>query len=178
MRAGAWAFGELIFSALDGATAEAKALERGCVEALKTSAATRYINGLRLAKVQNTCMIVGAFGILETEVGRLSAYRCSKKPLHDLASTLEQEGQGCLARDLRIIIRAVNVLKHGRGPSHDSLLQLQDKPSYLAVKADAEEFFCEGDVSEVPALVDVDSKFAAAASRVLREVIEATDPWV
>lgn len=175
--AGAWSFGELILSALDRATADAAALEKECVETLETSVATVYINGLRLAKVQNVCMIVGAFGLLEAEVSTLDAYRDARKPLQALISQLERDGKERLARRLWVLVKAVNVLKHGEGRSYSSLLGIQDRPSYLRVKARPDDFFCEGDVSEVPTLVDVDSAFVAAAVDVLSEVLEAIDSW-
>lgn len=175
MTGGAWTFGDLIVLALDRATADARALEDECLEALKTSGATVYVNGLRLARVQNVCMIVGAFGILEAEVSSLRAYRCSKKPLQDLVAALERGGRCCLAQRLRILTRAVNVLKHGRGPSHEWLMNLKEKPAFLRVKVSPKEFFNEGDVSEVPTLVDADSEFVAAAASTLREVVEVIE---
>ncbi len=177
MTGGAWSFGELIFAALSRATVDAEALERECLGALETGAATRYINGLRVAKVQNVCMIVGAFGILEAEVSSLDAYKGSTKPLQDLIDRLEQEGKADLAKRLWIFTKAVNVLKHGKGRSHDCLLGLEDRPPFLRVRGRCDAFFHEGDVSEVSTLIDVDAAFVAAASGVLREIVAEIDPW-
>lgn len=165
---------ELIPAALIRAIRDARSLQDRCSEELETGAATSSVNGLRLARVQRVCMVVGAFGILEAELQGLTGY---KRPFADLVRHLEEEGEDDLSERVLLFTKAVNVLKHGLGPSHSFLLAHDNLPSFFQVKVDPSQFFSEGDVSEVDTLVEVNAEFMAAATKVIAEVAEVARPW-
>lgn len=165
---------ELIPAALSRSIRDAKALQERCDEELETGAATSSVNGLRLARVQRVCMVVGAFGILEAELQSLAGY---KRPFPELVKHLEEVGNYDLAERLFLFTKAVNVLKHGLGPSHSFLLKQDTLPPFIRVKSDPRQFFSEGDVSEVGTLVEVNAEFTAAATQVIDDVVKVVRPW-
>lgn len=179
--------GELVLAALCRGRDDAAELESRCLAELETGAATRFINGLRMAKQQNVCMVVGAFGILEAELQRTAPatssvvapeepgrdHKHDSNPLRDFIREQRARGEHDLAERLSLFVDAINVLKHGRGPSHDTLLK-RSAP-FLRVKRSHEELFCEGDVSELSTLVDVNSQFMAAAVETIEDVVRVRD---
>ena len=62
----------------------------------------------------------------------------------------------------------MNVLKHGRGRSYERLLARPGEVEFK-VKAPDENFFSEGDVSEVGVLIDVDDGFVRRCAAVIEE---------
>ena len=52
---------------------------------------------------------------------------------------------------------AINVLKHGRGPSYDELLRQKELIPFKVKRS--ELFFNEGDIAEILMLIDVDDQF-------------------
>lgn len=63
------------------------------------------------------------------------------------------------------------MLKHGRGRSYDALVAKSEN-LHFRVKLPGEAFICEGDVSEVSTLVEVDDTFVISCSEVIHEVSE------
>lgn len=61
------------------------------------------------------------------------------------------------------------MLKHGRGRSYDALVAKAGALRFR-VKLPGEAFFCEGDVSEVSTLIEVDDTFVLSCAEVIREV--------
>ncbi|MCT0231002.1 hypothetical protein KQ306_09090 [Synechococcus sp. CS-1324] len=79
---------------------------------------------------------------------------------------IEQTGDFELRDRFEILQRAANVLKHGRGRSHDELMAQRGQLPFRVGAED--EFFNEGNVSDLATLVKVDSKF-------LRHCVETID---
>jgi len=65
-------------------------------------------------------------------------------------------------------VLAINALKHGRGRSYDALLAENDLP--FLIKRPDENFFTEGDVSEVSILIQVDDQFVLGCAEVIQDV--------
>jgi hypothetical protein len=85
---------------------------------------------------------------------------------------LDAAGNGEL-RDLFVKLhQAVNVLKHGRGRSYDSLVAAASILPFR-VKLPDEAFFNEGDLSEISTLVEVDDKFVMLCANVISKVSSA-----
>lgn len=55
-------------------------------------------------------------------------------------------------------IRAINVLKHGEGRSYDALMSKSELLPF-GIKLREENFFDEGDFSEIVALIEVNDNF-------------------
>ena len=67
---------------------------------------------------------------------------------------------------------AINVLKHGKGRSYESLLKRIDSLKFKIKKYD-EIFFDEGDISELNTLIKVDDEFVLYCSDVIHKVYNA-----
>ncbi|MDT8873382.1 hypothetical protein RAA17_25360 [Komagataeibacter rhaeticus] len=67
---------------------------------------------------------------------------------------------------------AINVLKHGRGRSYEYLTN-RHKDLEFRIKLPDENFFNEGDVSEVTTLIDVDYTFVMDCAHIIEEVASA-----
>lgn len=64
------------------------------------------------------------------------------------------------------------MLKHGRGRSYDVLVAKAGTLPFR-VKLPGETFFCEGDVSEVSALIGADEKFMLSCADIIHKVSTA-----
>jgi hypothetical protein len=64
---------------------------------------------------------------------------------------------------------AINALKHGRGRSYDALVAKAAGLPFK-VKLPAEDFFNEGDVSEISTLIDVDDNFVRECASLIQDI--------
>lgn len=138
-------------------------------EHLRTSAATSLVKGLQTIRLQKGIMAVGMFSMfeailqdrLECEDGFAGAREC-----------LDRAGEVALKYRFSQFAAAINVLKHGRGPSYDKLLADGGSLPFRLLRPD-EYFFNEGDVSEISTLVEVDEAFVLGCAKIIREVSDA-----
>lgn len=68
-------------------------------------------------------------------------------------------------------ICAINVLKHGEGPSYETLL-LKSELLPFRIKLRGENYFDEGDVSEIKTLIEVDDNFVMNCADLIDKVSE------
>ena len=138
------------------------------IEALQTNGATSLVITLQMIQLQNTILAVGMFSIFEANLqdglGCTNGFDKAKKILRD-------EGELDTKERFDDLYFAINVLKHGRGPSYDALVAKAKKLNFR-IKLPGEPFFFEGDVSEVPTLVEVDDAFVQHCGDVIRDVTE------
>lgn len=136
------------------------------VEALQHSGATSLVKTLQMIQIQKVAFAVGMFSIFEAALQ--DGLNCSDG-FKEAMRILDDEGELVLKQLLNELCLAVNVLKHGRGRSYDALVA---KASLLPfrVKLPGERFFCEGDVSEVSTLIEVDDSFVQSCADVIRKV--------
>lgn len=104
--------------------------------------------------------------ILQERLGGSDGFR-------ELENVLIAKNETDLQKRFRVYRLAVNVLKHGRGRSYDSLVQIGDLPFRILMPG--EFFFNEGDVSEVYSLIDIDEAFIRSCVNLIREVFAAVD---
>jgi hypothetical protein len=82
---------------------------------------------------------------------------------------LAHENENDLNNRFAIFVHAINVLKHGRGRSYDTLITRgNDLP--FRIKRPGEDFFSEGDVSEVATLIEVDDRFVRDRATLIARV--------
>lgn len=136
------------------------------IEELESSARTPLVRALQMVQLQRAICAVGMFSmfdaILQDELQSADGFRKATE-------LLEAVGEISLRERFVDLQLAVNVLKHGRGRSYDALVQ---KASVLPfrVRLPNEAFFCEGDVAELPTLIEVDDAFVQLCAQVIHEV--------
>jgi hypothetical protein len=159
-------FTELIDRSTSFTLGALKETEDQVIEALQTSAATRFVKTLQMIQLQKAIMAVGMFSIFESMIQ--DGLNC-RDGFVEARKFLEAEGEDDLKKRFLYFDYAINVLKHGRGRSYDALLAAADDLPFRVKRPD-ENFFSEGDVSEVSTLIDVDDRFVLGCAEVIRDV--------
>jgi hypothetical protein len=163
------AFPELIDRCAAFALNALKDAQANTIEALQTSAATPLVKTLQMVQLQKVVSAVGMFSIFDAMLQ--DRLRCADG-FKEVAEILYSQGALELAERLSHLRLAINVLKHGEGRSYEDLLaKVAALPFRL--KRPGDNFFSEGDVSEVSTLIDVDDAFIMHCARTIREVSEA-----
>jgi hypothetical protein len=137
-------------------------------------ASTDVTSALRAFKLMRAVSCVGMLSMLEAMVQDRLSYT---KPLPDLEAKLRGLGQRDLADRLRDFRDAINVLKHGYGPSYDSLLKRKSNLPFL-IKDRDQQFFDEGNVAEVRTLIDVDDGFVIRCCGLVGDIVEVIDQLI
>jgi hypothetical protein len=138
------------------------------VNGLQTSAATPLVRALQMVQLQKAISAVGMFSLFEAMLQ--DGLECSDG-FRAAAEILEGEGETALKERFVDLQGAINVLKHGRGRSYDSLIAKADRLPFR-IKRPGEAFFFEGDVSEIATLIEVDDAFVLNCAEVIRQVSE------
>ncbi|QTN21771.1 hypothetical protein HZ992_16520 [Rhizobacter sp. AJA081-3] len=139
------------------------------VEELQTSSATRLVKALQMVQLQKAVLAVGMFSMFEAMLQ--DDLNCTDG-FREAAARLDANGETALRESLGDLQLAINVLKHGRGRSYDTLVGKANALPFR-VKLPDEHFFNEGDVSEVSTLIDVDDAFVRRCAAIIREVTAA-----
>lgn len=144
-----------------------KELEDKTVEELQTSGATRLVKTLQMVRLDKVIFAVGIFSVFEALLqDRLN---CSNGFI-EAKKILTQSRETKLLEQFSDIELAVNALKHGQGRSYNALIEKSGGTLTSQVKQPSENFFNEGDVSKVTALIDVDDKFIEGCIEVIEKV--------
>jgi hypothetical protein len=144
-------------------------------DALQTSGATRLVKNLRMIQVKKAAMAVGVLSIFESVVQERISCR---NGFEEVRKCLDVAGEEALSVRFDMFVSAINVLKHGRGRSYDELVSAGDSVPFR-MKHPHEDFFLEGDVSEVDVLIDVDDEFVLECVKIIfyvSEVIRKVGP--
>ena len=139
------------------------------IEALQTSSATRLVKALQMVQLQKAVLAVGMFSMFEAMLQ--DGLKCTNG-FQEAALRLDARGETALRGSFGDLQLAINVLKHGRGRSYDTLVGKANELPFR-VKLPDEHFFNEGDVSEVSTLIDIDDAFVRRCAAVIREVTVA-----
>lgn len=126
---------------------------------------------LQMVRLQKAILIVGMFSMFEANLQDSldceNGFYCVKKILKD-------RGQSATKERFEDLCCAINVLKHGRGKSYDTLVAKAESLPFR-IKLPDESFFFEGDVSEVSTLVEVNDEFVKHCLDVIREVSDCIE---
>lgn len=139
--------------------------ERKLEEDLQNSAATSLVKSLQMVQLQKAILAVGMFSMFEAILQ--DGLGC-KDGFIEAKEILRCEDETVLYKRFSDLQLAINVLKHGRGHSYDELVKNIELP--FRIKQPYEVFFCEGDVSEVSTLIEVDDAFVRNCAQVICEV--------
>ena len=137
---------------------------------LETSGATRLLSGIDVCYTQIAASAVGIFSIYES---RLKSAHGWNKPFDEVERLLVASGLQKQAMEFENFRQAVNVLKHGEGPSHTRLLGRKDGLPFKVQSAPG-SLHEEGDVCPPRDLVLVSAEFMELCC----DVIEKSWPIV
>lgn len=139
------------------------------LDALQTSSATPLVKTLQMIQLQKAISAVGMFSMFDAMLQ--DGFACGDG-FRRAGELLEERNNVELKDRFTNFQLAINVLKHGRGRSYDTLVQ---KASGLPfrIKLSDEAFFAEGDVSEVATLIEVNDEFVRNCANVITEVAMA-----
>jgi hypothetical protein len=136
------------------------------IEALQTSGSTILVKNLQMIQLQKTIFAIGMFSmfdaILQDQLSCKNGFEGAKK-------ILKEKQNLKLHERFEEFICAINVLKHGEGRSYDTLVS---KSEFLPfkIKLKKENFFDEGDVSEVNTLIEVDDDFVLNCANLIDKI--------
>ena len=130
---------------------------------------TVFVKNAQALELGKVVTAVGIFSIFEARLQ--DGLECSDG-FAELRKILLSAGEQDLALRFDQYAAAVNVLKHGKGRSYDSLLSVREALPFV-VKARDQHFFFEGDVSEPDTLVLVDDAFVRSCAELIQALIDA-----
>ena len=135
---------------------------------LTTNANTSNIKMLQMIELQKVIISIGMFSmfdaILQDNLSCENGFKEAKKRL-------------LVNQNLKLhdrfddFICAINVLKHGKGRSYDTLL-LKSEFLPFRIKLKGESFFDEEDVSEIETLIEVDDNFVLNCADLIDKVLK------
>lgn len=145
------------------------------IEALQTSSSTILIKNLQMIQLHKAVFAIGIFSmfeaILQDQLSCKDGFKSAKKLLQEKQKTE-------LYNRFDEFICAINVLKHGKGRSYDMLVSKYELLPFK-IKLRDENFFDEGDLSEITTLIEVDDDFilncADLIEKILNEIRENID---
>lgn len=159
-------FDELVYSGVLFTLRALEEVNSKVIEELQTSASTSSVKALQMIQLQKAILAIGMFSlfdsILQEELSCRNGFDEAKKILF-------QKGKIELHNRFDEFICAINVLKHGRGRSYDALV-LKSRSLPFRIKLPEENFFFEGDVSEVSTLIEVDDNFVLNCAELIGQV--------
>ncbi|BAK70585.1 hypothetical protein [Aliarcobacter butzleri] len=136
---------------------------------LTTNANTSNIKMLQIIELQKVIISIGMFSMFDAIVQNELNCKNGFKRINEI---LIDKNEIELQNSFQDLSMAINVLKHGKGRSYESLLKRIDSLKFKIKKYD-EIFFDEGDISEVNTLIKVDDEFVLYCSDVIHEVYNA-----
>lgn len=136
------------------------------MEELQTSGSTIAVKNLQMIQLQKAILSIGMFSLFDSILqGGLSC----RSGFEEAKKILIRIGKVELHDRFDDFICAINVLKHGHGKSYNALVsKSQSLPFRL--KLPGENFFYEGDISEVSTLIEVDDKFVLNCAELIELV--------
>lgn len=143
-------------------------VESEVIEELQTSGSRVSIMILQMVQVQKAITAIGMFSLFESI---LQNSLCCEDGFNEAKRLLKQSGHNDLCERFNDCIKAINVLKHGKGSSYELLVPKSGILPFK-IKTPSENFFFEGDVSEVPTLIKVDNEFVLSCAQIIKEVSE------
>ncbi|MFC3881043.1 hypothetical protein ACFOSV_12690 [Algoriphagus namhaensis] len=138
-------------------------------EELQTKANTSLIIGLKTLKMQKAILVTGMFSMFEAE---LQKELSCENGFKECKKFLLEIGNNKLVSQLQISLDAINVLKHGKGRSYNRLVE-KSKDLPFVIKLPNQDFFFEGDVSEIKTLIEVDDDFINYCLSIISDVDSA-----
>lgn len=137
------------------------------VGSLQQSGGTTLVKTLQMVELQKAILVVGMFSLFEAILQ--DVLEC-KNGFKELERILDKEDEQAIKESFKNVYFAINVLKHGRGQSYDALVERATGGLPFRIKLPAESFLNEGDVSEIPTLIQVDHAFIQHCADLIHQV--------
>ena len=161
-------FSELVFRSTAFTLDSLKEVEDKIIKLLQTSGSTVLVKNLQMIQLQKTITAIGMFSLFESILqDRLTC----KNGFEEAKKILIQSGNDEINKRFEIFICAINVLKHGKGRSYDTLIAKSEVLPFK-IKIPGEDYFEEGDVSEISTLIEVNDDFILDCAKLIKEVSE------
>jgi hypothetical protein len=159
-------FSELVFRSTSFTLGSLKEVETKVIEQLQTSGSTVLVKNLQMIQLQKAITAIGIFSLFESI---LQDGLACENGFKEAKNILKQSGNNNLNNRFEDFICAINVLKHGKGRSYNTLVT---KSSMLPfkIKMPDENYFDEGDVSEISTLIEVNDDFVLDCARIIEDV--------
>ena len=136
------------------------------IEELQTGTSTIAVKNLQTIKLQKAIIAVGMFSLFES---MLQDGLSCRNGFEEAKKILVQAGYINLKNRFEEFICAINVLKHGKGKSYNELITKSSTLPFK-IKLIGEDFFDEGDVSEISTLIEVNDKFVLDCAELIENV--------
>lgn len=141
-------------------------LDKEAKKQFPTGSSKINVENLQMIQLRKSILAIGMFSLFESILqNRLKCSNGFKK----VKIILRKNGKFSLLDKFNDFYCAINVLKHGKGNSYDSLIKKQ-KILPFKIKQPGERFFSEGDVSEVSTLIKVDNKFILDCAELIKQI--------
>jgi hypothetical protein len=125
-----------------------------------------HVKNLQSLRLQYAVTAVGIFSIFEAELqGQLEA----EDGFRALRRLLDEQGKDELLLRFDLFKQAVNVLKHGEGRSYGSLQAYAGELPFR-IKHPDQDFFEEGDCTEIGTLVLADDEFVRNCAELVHQI--------
>ncbi|WP_313113361.1 hypothetical protein [Aequorivita sediminis] len=162
-------FSELIFGSTTFTLDSLKEVEDKIVKPPQISGSTILVKNLQMIELQKTITAIGMFSLFESILqDRLNC----NNGFEEAKKILIQSGNEKINKRFVIFICAINVLKHGKGRSYNTLVA-ESEILPFKIKFPGENYFEEGDASEMSTLIDVNNDFILMCAKLIEEVSEA-----
>ena len=159
-------FEELIYRGTTFTLSALKEENSKVVEELQTSASTISVKNLQMIQLQKAILAVGMFSLFDSI---LQEGLSCRNGFEEAKKILTQKVKIELHNNFDDFICAINVLKHGRGRSYDILVAKSSSLPFR-IKLPGQNFFYEGDVSEVSTLIEVNDNFVLNCAELIEQV--------
>ncbi|MGR3810549.1 hypothetical protein [Jiulongibacter sp. NS-SX5] len=161
-------FNELVLRSTLFTLDSLKEVENNVIELLQTRGSTVLVKNLQMIQLQKAITAIGMFSLFESILQ--DGLDC-KNGFQEAKNIMKESGNEDLNVRFEDFICAINVLKHGKGRSYDTLVA---KSSLLPfkIRMPREGYFEEGDVSEISTLIEVNDDFVLDCARLIEEVSE------
>lgn len=159
-------FSELVYRSTAFSLTTLEEIQSKVIEELQTSSSTHLVKTLQMIQLQKAIIAIGMFSLFESILQDNLSCRNGFK---EAKKILVETGNTKLKNRFEDFFNAINILKHGKGRSYDALVAKSSSLTFK-IKLPEEDFFDEGDVSEISTLIEVNDEFVLDCAKLIEEV--------
>ena len=136
------------------------------IKSFGTGASTTNVKSLQMIQLQKAILAIGMFSLFESILQEgLSCHN----GFEEAKKALIKNEKVDLHSRFDDFICGINVLKHGRGRSYNALVAKSEILPFK-IKLPDENFFFEGDGSEISTLIEVDDNFVLNCAELIEQI--------